>query len=246
MITIAVLSDIHGNLPALEAVAADIKLRGIETVLNLGDHLSGPLWPLETLRFLQKTDWIHLRGNHDRQLLEGIPEQMGLSDRYAFQFLSRADLDWLGSLPSSLILNDQISLFHGRPQVDDLYLLDSIEGDQIRSATQREIVDRLGATRTPLVLCGHSHTPRVVELPEGRLAVNPGSVGLQAYSDDVPQPHRVEVGTPQARYALLVRTVQGWAAESILIKYDFQAAAEQARMNGRPEWARALLTGSVL
>lgn len=245
MTSIAVLSDIHGNMPALKAVYADIKHREIKTVLNLGDHLSGPLWPLETLRFLQGTNWIHIRGNHDRHLAQANPEDLGYSDRYAYQFLSRADLDWLRSLPSRLILNDQMTLFHGRPEVDNLYLLDSIEGDQIRPATLREILDRLGEIGTPLVLCGHSHTPRVVELPGGRLAVNPGSVGLQAYLDSEPTPHRVEVGTPQARYALLERTEQGWSAERILVEYDYDLAAEQARSNSRPEWARALLTGTV-
>lgn len=59
---IALLSDIHGNLAALEAVAADIELRGVDQVANLGDSLSGPLLPLETARFLMAQDWIHLAG----------------------------------------------------------------------------------------------------------------------------------------------------------------------------------------
>ena len=245
MSTIAVLSDIHGNLPALEAVASDIKRREIEIVLNLGDHLSGPLWPLETLRFLQGTDWIHIRGNHDRQLAEGVPEELGLSDAYAFQLLSNEDLLWLGKLPSTLVYEEQIRLFHGRPDKDDLYLLDNIEGDRIRAASQKEILDRLGSVQSPLVLCGHSHTPRITELPKGRLVLNPGSVGLQAYLDDEPQPHRVEVGSPQARYALLERTARGWKAEVILVEYDCELASEQARENGRLEWAQALETGKI-
>ena len=242
---IAVLSDIHGNLPALAAVAADIKKRGIKKVLNLGDHLSGPLWPMETLRFLQGTDWIHIRGNHDRQLVEGKPGSMGLSDSYAYKYLSREDLDWLESLPSSLVVLDEITLFHGRPEQDDLYLLDSIQGDRIRPATQVEILSRLGSVQTPLVLCGHSHISRVVNLPGRVLALNPGSVGLQAYIDESPQFHRVEVGSPQARYALVDRTSQGWSMEGILVDYDFKEAAKQARKNSRPEWALALETGTT-
>ena len=245
MSLIAIISDIHGNLPALKAVTADIKNRGIETVLNLGDHLSGPLWPLETLRFLQATDWIHIRGNHDRQLAERDPEEMGSSDAYAYQFLGEKDLDWLRNLPPDLVYQDQITLFHGRPGEDNLYLLDSIAGDRIRPASGEEILDRLGPVGTPLVLCGHSHTPRVVELPGGRMALNPGSVGLQAYLDEEPHPHRVEVGSPQARYALLERTSQGWQAEIVQVEYDYVRSAEQARRNGRPEWARALVSGYV-
>ncbi len=47
----ALVSDIHGNLPALEAVLRDVHRRGVSTVVNLGDSLSGPLWPLETAEF---------------------------------------------------------------------------------------------------------------------------------------------------------------------------------------------------
>lgn len=64
---IALVSDIHGNLAALEAVAADFKRRGVDAVANLGDSLSGPLLPLETAQFLMAQDWTHLAGNHERQ-----------------------------------------------------------------------------------------------------------------------------------------------------------------------------------
>jgi predicted phosphodiesterase len=66
---IAVVSDIHGNLPALEAVVADIARRGVDAVVNLGDSLSGPLLPLETAQFLMAQSWTHLAGNHERQVL---------------------------------------------------------------------------------------------------------------------------------------------------------------------------------
>lgn len=61
---IAIVSDIHGNLPALEAVAGDFARRGVDLVVNLGDSLSGPLLPLETARFLMAQDWRQLAGNH--------------------------------------------------------------------------------------------------------------------------------------------------------------------------------------
>jgi predicted phosphodiesterase len=67
---IALVSDIHGNLPALEAVLEDTRRRAVSRIVNLGDSLSGPLLPLETARFLMKQDWVQLAGNHERQLLE--------------------------------------------------------------------------------------------------------------------------------------------------------------------------------
>ena len=57
---IAVVSDIHGNLPALQAVVRDCQRRGVDTVFNLGDSLSGPLLPLQTAQFLMAQDWLHL------------------------------------------------------------------------------------------------------------------------------------------------------------------------------------------
>jgi predicted phosphodiesterase len=66
---IALISDIHGNLAALEAVAADIQKRAVDCVVNLGDSLSGPLLPLETAQLLMAAGWLSLAGNHEQQLL---------------------------------------------------------------------------------------------------------------------------------------------------------------------------------
>ena len=111
----ALLSDIHGNLPALLQVVADLQRRGVERIFNLGDHLSGPLWPAETAQFLMAQDWVHLRGNHDRQVVSQDPQQHGPSDRYAFQHLNEPELNWLRSLPGSLVVDQQLLLFHGAP-----------------------------------------------------------------------------------------------------------------------------------
>ena len=59
---LALVSDIHGNLPALEAVVADIRRHGVDQVLCLGDNLSGPLLPLETAQFLMASGWPVLAG----------------------------------------------------------------------------------------------------------------------------------------------------------------------------------------
>lgn len=63
---IAVLSDIHGNLSALQAVMRDISHRQVDVIVNLGDSLSGPLQPSETAAFLMAQPWVHLAGNHER------------------------------------------------------------------------------------------------------------------------------------------------------------------------------------
>ena len=79
---IAVLSDIHGNLPALQAVQADMARRGVDQVINCGDILSGPLWPRETGDELMALGWPTIAGNHERQLLACARRPGGASDQY--------------------------------------------------------------------------------------------------------------------------------------------------------------------
>ncbi len=68
----------------------------------------------------------------------------------------------------------------------------------------------ISAIVQPVILCGHSHVPRTVALPHGKLIVNPGSVGLPAYTMETPAHYMMESGSPHARYALLHQTQQGW------------------------------------
>ena len=71
----AVISDIHGNLLALQAVLADIARQGIEQTVNLGDILSGPLQPAETADLLMAQDFPTIRGNHERQVLARLDQR---------------------------------------------------------------------------------------------------------------------------------------------------------------------------
>jgi hypothetical protein len=85
----------------------------------------------------------------------------------------------------------------------------------------------------------------MMHLPDGRLVVNPGSVGLPAYSDDSPHPHVMESGSPHARYAIIESVNEDWAVERMTIPYDWRAAADAARTNGRDDWAEWLMTGEA-
>jgi predicted phosphodiesterase len=238
---VALVSDIHGNLPALEAVVRDLEGRGVDRVVNLGDSVSGPLLPLETARFLMGTAWVHLAGNHERQVLEGGP--MGESDAYARMQLGEAELSWMRSLPGTGRLGAEVFLCHGTPDSDLVYFLETVEGGAIRAATPAEVEARSGAGTAPVIACGHSHTPRVVRTGRGQLIVNPGSVGLQAFHVDEPYRHSVVNGSPEARYALLEKGVDGWEARILKVAYDPAPMARLAALRGRPAWERALLTG---
>lgn len=247
----AIVSDVHGNLPALEAVIVDIGRRSldrspIERVINLGDQVSGPLWPAETAALLMRQEWLHIAGNHDRQVARTAPAGHGASDRYAYGRLSPDHLAWLAGLSPRSSPTPDVLAFHGAPGSDLVYLLETVEKGNVRLATVAEITARLQGETAPLMLCGHTHQPRAVELPGVGLIVNPGSVGLPAYADDAPEPHIMEVGSPHARYAIVETDgVSGWRAEFHLVAYDHAAAARQAARNDRPDWAAALATGRM-
>jgi putative phosphoesterase len=240
---VAVVSDIHGNILALEAVAADMQMRQVDAVLNLGDHVSGPLWPKETIGYLMQQDWIQISGNNDRQMVTDNPQNMGLSNRYANQALDNRERDWLRSLPAKIVFQGEISLCHGTPVSDMVYLLETIEHGRTRLAAHAEIGQRLGKIETGVWVCGHTHLPRVVQMPGDVLIVNPGSVGLPAYEDELPQYHVMETGSPHARYAILEHQNDHWTVDLAVVAYDYRKAAEQARKNNRPDWEIALLTG---
>jgi predicted phosphodiesterase len=270
---IAAVTDIHGNLPALEAVWADIERAKPDLVVNLGDIASGPLWPRETVQWLMAREaaaparWRTIAGNHERQVLAPDIARMGASDAYAARQLGEGERHWLASLPPAMWLED-ILLCHGTPASDLTYFMETaMPGFErgvfngIRPASAAELRERAAQVApTPddagregvaaaLILCGHTHTPRTMAIVDGPLVVNPGSLGVQGYDDTHPFPHVVETGSPLARWALLEQ-VDGeggrtWHAHLCSTPYDSRAAAARAQANGRTDWAAILLTGFV-
>jgi predicted phosphodiesterase len=242
---LAVIADVHGNVLALEAVAADIARRGVDHTINLGDCVSGPLWPRETMDLLASLALPTVRGNHDRWIAETPREQMSASDAFAFDALSPDQRAALGELPAHYGALEGVLAVHGTPHDDNAYLLEDVAEGQLVLSSCTSIGARLAGHDAGLFLCGHSHLPRVVRTPNGRLLVNPGSVGCPAYSDPTPPAHISQVGSPHARYALLDRSRSGWSVELIALEYDWDRASKRASENGRAEWAQGLATGFI-
>jgi predicted phosphodiesterase len=228
---LAVISDIHGNLPALEAVLADIARRGVTEVVNLGDCVLGPLWPRETCALLMTRGFPTVRGNCDRSVATLPPADMAPLQRYTAGQLEEAQRRWLGNLPATLRLDRGILAVHGCPNDDNRYLLEDIEQGQLMRAPAETIAGRLGSTDAVLVLCGHSHRQHMVSFPGGPLVLNPGSVGLS------------EVGTPHARYALVRRDNGAMTIDLVALDYDHASAVKRAAANDSPRWAYILATG---
>jgi putative phosphoesterase len=244
---IAVLSDVHGNLAALEAVLDDVRRSDVDLIVNLGDCLSGPLQPAETADLLISLELPTVAGNHERQLLTQAPERMGESDAYAASVMTSDHWAWLRDLPATMSLFDgEILLCHGTPDSDLAYFLETVEPGGVREATNEEVEERAGSARASLILCGHTHIPRTRQLSNGRTVVNPGSVGLPGYEDFYPFPHKVQIGTPHARYAVAEPAGKGaWSVVFRQIDYDWEEASRVAASRGRSDWATALRSGRL-
>jgi putative phosphoesterase len=244
---IAVLADIHGNTWALDAVLAHARSQGVARVVTLGDLAYGPLDPRGVLeRLLALTlPATHLRGNQDRVLWEvQEPSDLHRSLAYTRGQLSEAHLAWLQELPSELGTGS-LFLCHGAPGNDEEYLLETVTAQGLRPSTLEHLTRRLDRVREDVVLCGHSHVPGCARTASGLLVANPGSVGLQAFTDGTPHFHVVQTRSPHARYALLDRSEAGWSVSHVAVPYDWEAAARTADLNGRPDWARALRSGWI-
>ncbi len=246
MMRIAVIADIHGNLIALEAVLADIAREKPDLIVDLGDCVSGPLWPRETIELLATLKLPTVGGNHDRQVATLAPETMGASDRYAHGQLEIRHLEHLKALPVSLRVAPEVLAFHATPNRDDLYLMDAVVDGRLVRAGPDDIEKRLGPTTGRVILCGHSHKPDAVRLGNGALIVNPGSVGCPAYDDPSHPAHVSETGTPHARYAVIdIRSNADVDVAFKALTYPHEIAAQRAEANGRPEWAHALRRGMM-
>ncbi len=243
MSSFAVVSDIHGNILALRAVIEDLARRRITKVVDLGDDASGPLWPLETTRLLMSLGWTHAAGNHDRLIAGAPPASLKPSDAFAFSRLGKAEREWLGSHPRIARIEEEIVGFHGTPDDDEGYLVETAESGRVRIAHPDIVLDRLGSLRSPVILCGHTHLQRCLSLPGGGLVINPGSVGLPAYAETENNPHLVESGSPHARYAIVSGDHGSWSVEFVLLAYEWGRAADKARADGRSDWEQALRTG---
>ncbi|MBO1628275.1 metallophosphoesterase family protein [Bacillus arachidis] len=240
---IAIISDIHGNSFALEAVLKDISHRNVDLIFNLGDSIYGPLDPVGTIKILKEHKMNHVRGNCDRMLWEPVQDSSSTLNEVK-RLLTNEHLNWLKEHPSQYIMED-IFFCHGTPDSDEIYLLEKMTEDGGVLKTTDEIMKHLQNIEQQIIVCGHTHIPRVVYLPDGKIVVNPGSIGLPAYKDDLPISHKMESGSPLANYAVLEKESTRWIIEQISVPYDWEKAAESAEKNGREDWAVALRTGRV-
>jgi putative phosphoesterase len=230
---IAVISDVHGNKLAFEAVEADIAQRGADAIVNLGDLVSGPMDPVGTLDLLMERSFPTIMGNHDRYILERPASQLDSVDSFVAGKLKKKHLDFLRALPKTREIEGEVYMCHGTPTSDVETWLDNWRvGRDALLPDEASVTAKAEGLDFPVLLCGHTHVSRIVRLRDGRLIVNPGSVGIQFY-----------YGAPHAHYALLERSGGQWSASLHLVRYDWDKTAKQAAKNGFPQWHDVITTG---
>jgi predicted phosphodiesterase len=220
---IAVLCDIHANLPALEAVLADVQRDGVDAIVFGGDIVPGPM-PRETIDCIRGLNipahFIH--GNGDREILErlrgaetaAVPEAFRESMRWNARQLGPADADWFGSCPATLAMDvpplGAVRFCHATLR-NDTEIFTRLTPDD-------EVAPLFAGADAALLVCGHTHMPfdRIVA---GIRIVNPGSVGMP-------------FGEPGAYWMRL-----GPGVERRRTTYDLESAAERIRATAYPQAA---------
>ena len=216
---LALVYDVHGNLPALEAVIADAEAAGAEGWILGGDYALFGGWPAETverLRALDRATWI--RGNGERWTADpdAAPDNPVVPGAIvaARAALGEATVADLASLPFSLPIEGAL-VCHGSPASDvDSFLPEPGDADE----------DLLAGADAPRVIFGHTHLPFARRGPHRVELVNPGSVGMPFDGD------------PRAAYALLA---DDGRIEHRRVEYDHAASAERVRGIGE-EWSEVV------
>ncbi|WP_162048016.1 metallophosphoesterase family protein [Vibrio taketomensis] len=246
MIRLAILSDIHSNSFALQAVIEHARNEGVSQFVNLGDILYGPIAPRATYDLLRPLNVTTICGNQDRQIFQATESELNTNPTLQFILddLGNEPQQWMQKLPFDYQITPQIYACHGTP-IDDLtYLLEDTQSGYPQLRADREIIRLLAGNTSPIVLCGHTHIPRCVELSTGQIVINPGSVGLPAYADEEPHYHQMETYSSHASYAILMQTQIGqWHVAFHRVKYDVDAAVQQAVLRNRQDWGHYLSTG---
>ena len=204
---IAVIADIHGNILALEAVLDDLARRGGAD----RSSISATAFPARCGRAkpwsgCRRSGWPTVRGNHDRRVALDPLDEMGPSDKFAYDRLTQAQRDWLVALPLKRRSHPASLAFHARPDHDERYLLDAIVDGRLVRAPLAAIGEAAEIDRSrPTASCSAATAiaRELLRMPDGLVIFNPGSVGCPAYDDPTEPAHVSEQGSPHARYGIV-------------------------------------------
>lgn len=223
---VALIGDVHANLPALEAVLEHASLQGCETIWNVGDFVGYNAFPEEVVQRLREVCAISIVGNYDLKVLK-FPQkdakwrrkklpQKWLAFKWAYEHLSEQSRSYLASLSREArieIDGHRVLLTHASPAAIDEHLYEDTDEERLRELATEAAAD--------IIIFGHSHVPFTRDT-DGVLFINTGSVGRQ---DD---------GDPRACYGLLEVGEGRLSVQHFRLDYDVEAAVAAMRRHGLP------------
>lgn len=240
---IAIISDIHGNSWALQSVLNDMRSKKIDQIFNLGDSLYGLLDPIGTYDLIIKNHIASISGNEDRIIIDNLKDSKNNTTlSYVRNLIDQDILNWLKNLNETLIFDD-FFLCHGTPSRDDLYLIEKVNKFGIEEKNINELKNEIDQINQKIICCGHSHIPNIIKINSNQIIINPGSIGLQAYEDDIPIYHKIETKSPHAKYCIIENLDSEYKFDFINVKYDWKKASSYAKKNNRDDWSNWLETG---
>lgn len=242
---IALLGDVHANLPALEAVLAHAQSQGIEEIWNIGDFLGYGAFPNQVVKRIRKLDIASIIGNYDLKVLK-FPRKdekwrankhplKWFAFKWAYEQLSKKSRRYLVSLPGEKYINvgrRGFLLVHGSPTSNEELLLPDTPEERLRELNK--LVQASHDDEVAAVIFGHSHHA-FTRYVEGTLFINTGTVG------------RPDDGDPRAAYAILDVLPGGLEVRHIRLEYDLERAVNAIREKDLPEaFAQMLIQGRDL
>ena len=228
---IAVLADIHANLPALEAVIKDLNTAGPDLVVVAGDFQNRGPQPREVTELVASKGWRLLRGNHEDYVIKQSQPSETLDVAEYYSWLparwtaeqTRQSVEWIRLLPIAIRLgapeSSELTIAHGSPR-------SNAEGF-FPSTSEEKAVEMIGKNPPRVLCCGHTHVPLLRKV-NGTLVFNVGSVGFPFDGDQ------------RAAYGLLTCREGNWSTELRRVSYSVAAVLEQFEKNGFCEGAGPL------
>lgn len=227
-----VISDIHGNRVALEAVLADLARHPVDQVVCLGDAIQGGPQPAETAVRLRELGWPIVMGNADAWLLSGIATgtepttaQQEAVREWSLSRLGDEDRAFIAGFAPTLTVDlgdgRELLCFHGSPGSFDEIILPQTPDDEVQRM--------LGGAAQPYLTGGHTHLQQIRRVGDA-LFFNPGSVGL-AFNR---HPGGTVTVDPWAEYAVVTVADGAFGLELRRVPYDVDALLAIYRASGRP------------
>ncbi|UQN06464.1 metallophosphoesterase [Deinococcus sp. QL22] len=225
---IAVISDVHGNAFALEAVLSDLQAASPDLILNLGDQVTGQADPKRAYDLQRGLDAVEVLGSAEPDL-----HMDNVLHHWLRAQLSPGALEHLMGLPqAATVAGGRVYLCHGAPGNPAGHVLWSWQHGPYLARSAQDLRELIQPLQAQVVLCGHTHREGLTMLDD-TLIVNVGAVGNQIDGD------------PRARWVLLEEQQGRWGASFRRVTYNWQAASEWVRTFG-PEphdEAEYLITG---